>query len=866
MPFNSKISVLELTVAENQESIYVARPEDIQTLKAHLDAAREGDGRTVVIDAPLGGGKRALVGEVVRAASMSQEDLIVWRIGLLDEEDGFRTLLRMYASFFATLHRNPLLRTKVEMVLNAQMPQHPKRVQAWFQSFIEGLKQVPKPGEESFQVSLPRDNPLLGFVEIVTSIASKTPILLDIQNIHNCHSIAIFAVIEALMDFARGNSKLCMLLAAEPMNEKTRAYIAGPWEDFLKRRATDLHTISLQPWETGNVQAYLESRSLTGNAERICEIARGLPGYVAELTDLLADQGKLNDPLDGVTLASLTPTGIDATDLDSEEEAEENAGTEDSTFTKEEPAKRRKAKASDAPAIQHIAALLGQTFPSNLIADMAGFERDSVDDLLDGSDQLFQEDQFNENIQSWLYSFKRAIFRYGVLLANDTPEGRERATRVAIFLERFLAPRGYEFIVKVLRIYGEAGQVNRTFNLQSAALSADRPEIWAMLQELFGYFNETPWPDIMRRSVFMNLLERMVMLGSVEPAEKLFNEAIQWATEKGDRPLQAWVLFTGSRLDYRRQDIYRAKDRARDALTLFQALDDKFKAAEIHNHLAILELSDGSPNAALDHVKTAIDLFDKPPIRANAHFIRGLVDQREHKYTEAAENFRQANDIAGAAGIGPIALEAGIHLGECLLLSKQSAKAADVLGRCVQIAQALRNPVRERAASAMLAQAQTEQKLFEAALRSSRHTLELSKQLKFNQFIPLDTYNVGLIALLSGNLTEAVSLFRQAAQGANPQDLMFNKELYFNLGNSLHRVGERKEARSNLERAIDPALKTKDFPKAVAAWSLLSDIAIEESNPELAKDLLRKAIALAEAENLREDRKNLKRKLENIGR
>jgi tetratricopeptide (TPR) repeat protein len=849
-------------VAESTENIFLARPSDIQALKAHVDAAREGMGRTVVLEAPLGGGKRAVVGEVARLVSSGQEDLIVWRLGLLDEEDGLRTLLRFYASLFATLHRSPLLRTKVEMVLNAQMPQHPKRVQGWFQGFIDALKQGPKQGEETFQVSLPRDNPVVGLVEILTGIATKTPVLMEVQNVHNCHSIAIFSLLESLMDLNGEGSRLCMILGTEPLNENSRAHIAAPWEDFLTRRAAQLHRIVIDPWTESEVSTYLQSRQLTGDATRICEIAKGLPGFVSELTDLLLERKLLDQPLEGATLASLTPVAVDASELESAEPGEE--GGDELDRASEEPGKRRKARASDAPAVQHIAALLGQTFPSNLLADMAGFERGSVDDLIDACGDLFSEEQFNDNIQSWLYSFKRGIFRYGVLEANDDEAGRQRATRVGLFLERFLAPRGYEFIVKVLRIYAIAGEPRRATMLKGVALGSDRPEIWAMVHELFGHFNDIPWSDQVRRSVFVNLLDRMVMLGSVEPAEKLFNEAMEWAVAKSDRSMQAWTLFAGSRLDYRRQDIYRAKDRARDALTLFQSLDDKYKAAETHNHLALLELSDGSPNAALDHVKEAIDLADVPPIQANAAFIRGLVDQRDKKFPEAAENFRHANEIAGNAGLGPIALEAGIHLGECLMLSHQSARAADVLGRCLQIAQALRNPVRERAATALLAQCQAEQKLYEAALKSAKHTLELSQQLKFQQLIPLDTYNVGLFSMLNGSVTEAVSLFRQAAQGANPADIVFTKELNYNLGNALLRVGEKREAKAALEKVIEPATKTKDFAKVVGAWSLLSDISLEDGNKEVAKDLLRKAIQLAEAQDLREDRKNLRRKLDAI--
>ena len=64
--------------------------------------------------------------------------------------------------------------------------------------------------------------------------------------------------------------------------------------------------------------------------------------------------------------------------------------------------------------------------------------------------------------------------------------------------------------------------------------------------------------------------------------------------------MQGWLLFSGSRMDFRRQDLYRARDRANDALTIFKAAEDKLKVAELQNHLAMIELADGKPEAALE--------------------------------------------------------------------------------------------------------------------------------------------------------------------------------------------------------------------------------------------------------------------------
>lgn len=843
-------------MADTAENLFVARESDIQALRAHLDAARQGDGRMVVVSAPMAGGKRPLVNELVRiAAGIPDDDVLVWRTALSDEEDGLRTLVRLYASLYQVLHRAPLLKTKVEMVLNAQMPQHTQRVQAWLQTFIEGLKKSPKPGEETFQVSLPRDNPLAGLVEIIHAVASKVTVLMELQNVHQVHSVGFFAFVEALLDASRGRSRLCAILTTEQVDDKTAAYLPAPWEDFLNRRKADFHAMELVPWGDDEVAAYLASKGLQGNVTRIREISHGMPGFVGELVDYLQAEGRLQDGLEGVTLANLTPTAVDEDELDEGEAT--TAGDAEAA-----EGKRRKATVTDAPLVQHVAALLGHVFPSTLVADMCGFERDSVDDLLDASGDLFQEMQFNESIQSWLYSFKRGLFRFGVLELNDTDEGRARTVRVGQLMERFLAPRGYEFLVKTMRVYGEAREPRRTVLLRSMALSNDVPDMWLMAHDALKYYDDVPWSAPMRRTVFLSLLERLVLVGTVEMAEKLYDEAMAWADENDDRPMKAQVLFAGSRLDHRRQDLYRSRDRAKDALTLFKALDARYKAAEVWNHIASIELADGNGNAALDAVKAALELADAPPIVANAEFVKGLVSKRDRKYDEAIEAFRKANEVAGGAGLGPLALEAGINLGECQLMAQQPARAADVLTRCVQISQALRNPQRERIATALLAQAHAAQQHWQAAMGSAKHTLDLTKKLKLDRFLAVDTYNVGFFAFQSGSANEATSLFRQALQTATPQEPSLYKEIQFHLGLALKQVGEMREARTAFQACLEPAARVKDVRRLVEAQGEISDILVSEGDLNNARKVLKQGIASAEAANLRDLRKGLKRKLD----
>jgi tetratricopeptide (TPR) repeat protein len=837
-------------VAESA-SLFVCRPSDVAALRAHLDAARAGQSRTVVVEAPLGGGKRAAVGELVRGLP-KDEDILVIRAALSDEEDGLRTILRLYAALYGALHRDAVLKGKVEMILNAQLPQHTRRVQGWYQAFIEGLKKsAPAEGEQSFQVTLPRDNPVIGFAEILSGISRKMTTILEVQNAFNSHSVSTFVALEGLHAARKESGKLLLLLGLEQVDDAARAWMPAPLLDFLDRRKDEVHKVVLEPWGAEEVAAYAASKELTLAAPgRVAEIVGGRPAYVAELVDVLQERDLLGDALEGATLQSLAPLAPDEDELSEPAPAQEG--------------KRREVGAADADRVQYLCALLGLSFPSGLVADMDGLDRDSVDDLLDACGDLVQELQFSKGLGTWVYQFKKGIWRQAILDAHQTDQDHQIARNVAAFLEKFLVPRGYEFVVKTFRMFAEHSAYQRAAVLRSVALGNDRPDVWAMTQDAVKYYEDITWPDPMRRTVYMNLVDRMVQGGEVEPTERLVSEAMAWANEKQDRPMEAWMLFAGSRLDFRRSDLYRSRDRAKDALRMYQALDDKMKVAEVQNHLAMIEYTDGNVNASLDHIRLALEAANVPPVQANAEFIRGLIAKKAKKLPEAGEHFRKSNELAGAIGLAPLALEAGFHYGESLLMSQQTTKAADVLSRVAQIAQALQNKVRERSAVALLAQAQGMLHNYEAAVNFAGRTLQLSQELKFDRFIPLDVYNLAYFNLQLGRHTEALSLFAKARERANADDAAFLRELTFHTGLAQLRIGEKSSAAASLREALGHAQKTKDLRKVMQASEQLAGLDMDRGDKAAAVRHLNEAIKAAEAANLREERKGLRRKLEEI--
>lgn len=839
---------------------FVARESDIDALRALWEGAADGKPATLRLQAPFGGGRRAVFNAFLR--SIDSSDVIVWRVNCVDQENGLQWLVRMYGSLVATLSSDVLRKGKIEMMLNAQLPSQPKRVQTWYQQFIAGLKEA-KTDAESGQVQLriPQDNPLIGLVEIASAIASKMPMILEIQNPYVVNSAALALFAEALHTEAneRG-AKLFTVLHDEPESDMVKAVHPMPLLDFYARN--DLKVRNLEPWGAAEVQKYLDSKGLTGDADRIATISKGRPGFVAELVEILEAEGKLSD-LDGVTLGSLMPMDIDEDELD----------VPDSPPAEGE---RKHATPDDAGRITFLAALLGTAFPSNLVADMGGFERESVDDLFDAMGDLFEEVQFSNELGTWIYRFTRGTWREGVLEQNDSDEGHDLARRVGLFMERYLVPRGYGFIVKTARVYGEHQAHGRAQLMRSMALSNDNPDVWGLAFDLIRYFDEIKWPDVLRRTIYMNLLDKMVGGGNLQVADRIHGEISEWAKQNSDEEMAAWLAFAGSRLDARRQDVFRARDRANEALELYKKLEDRPHQAEVHNHLAQIELTDGNPNAAMEQVNKAIELGKVegpdgqvgvvPQVYATAEHIRGLVLRRAGRPVDAAEHFKTANEVAGQAGIGPIALDSGLAYGEALLASGNVNEARDVLERVLNIARALRNPARERNAAELLAQAEGALRNYDAALPLAQRVLELTTALKFEQALPIDLYNLGFFHFVTKKPSEALTFFKQSESriGGLGNSHPVVKELHYFKGLAHMQVGQLDAAKQSLTRGLKPAQEAKDWRKMCSALENLATIEVQQGNSDQAKKHLNEAINYAKQANLREESKNLRKKLNQI--
>jgi hypothetical protein len=451
--------------------IYVAKPSDLAVLTEKWNLAKEGKAQTVLLTGSFGGGKRAIVAEIARRAREEEQDVLVFRPVFSEEEDGQNALVKLFASIYSYLHGNLALRGKVEMALSSRLPNQPQRVQRWIRSFIDGMKKgAPKPGETQFQLHLPTDNPLIGFIEIIHEMAQAFPVILEFQNIHALQSIPMIAMLKAYIHEAQKieGLKLFTILSSLPI-EPNKAWMSLPLQDTLTEEAEFFSTLELSAWGAEDVNVYFESKEYSfggeGVAEKIAELIKGRLGFIAELADSLHEDEGLQAKLSELTLETFVDLSPD------EEELEENS--EEGEEGEKGEQGRKHAKAADAERIAFIGALLGLSFPSGIVADMLALERSSVDDIFDATEDVYKEVQHSQPLGTWIYQFQKAMYRESVLARHQSEDDKRITGNTAAFIERFLAPAGYGYAIKAMRLYAEGGLEQHAARMRNVALGAD---------------------------------------------------------------------------------------------------------------------------------------------------------------------------------------------------------------------------------------------------------------------------------------------------------------------------------------------------------------------------------------------------------
>ena len=250
--------------------------------------------------------------------------------------------------------------------------------------------------------------------------------------------------------------------------------------------------------------------------------------------------------------------------------------------------------------------------------------------------------------------------------------------------------------------------------MRALHLTRDAGDSWGLAFDLSRYFDEVRWPVTMQRTIYQRLLEHLSEQGRLPEAHTLHQEATTWAQEQEDRDFPRGFV---QRLEDQLASKSCLRSWSRATPSRCYRLDRGPRTAEIHNHAATIYLHRGERQKASEQVDKALDAakFETPDgkegvppqIFAMSSHLRGLIARRSNDPSQletAATMFRQANDVAGQAGLGGMALDSGWAYGECLLAMRKVEDAKQVLEQVLKIAVGLKNPMRERATTELLAQ------------------------------------------------------------------------------------------------------------------------------------------------------------------
>jgi hypothetical protein len=112
-----------------------------------------------------------------------------------------------------------------------------------------------------------------------------------------------------------------------------------------------------------------------------------------------------------------------------------------------------------------------------------------------------------------------------------------------------------------------------------------------------------------------------------------------------------------------------------------------------------------------------------------------------------------------------------------------------------------------------------------------------------------------------------LSYFKQSEEriGALGSAHPLVKELYYFKGMAHLQAGQGDDARRTLQTSLRYLQEGKDWRKMCSALEQLAAIEERSGNAEVAKKLLNDAVNFASQADLREERKNLRKKLEALG-
>ena len=831
--------------------IFSSRSSDIEALHAHWTRAVAGAPEILRLVSPFGGGRRALVIDFYEALGNSDRP-VYWHVGCIDSEDGQQWLIRMYGALIGSLLTNASDRQRVEAHLQSRMPALPERLQNWVEQFLQNLKNSSlETATGQVHLQFPVENPLLGLVEVALCIAEQVPLLLELQNPQSTHSVALARFVEALWNEGRQRSaKVLLILHDHPASELRETLFPAPLLELYARHEEAIKSHTIAPWTEVETAQHLHSRALEADAGSLTSLGGGKPGFIIEAIEICQERALLGQALQGFDVSKLLPP-IPAPVLSEAREGE------------------RDHAASNPEQALFFAALLGQEFPLELVADMASFTRESTKALFDAMGDWVQPSEYSESLGAWIYTFTRGTWREAILANHQTEEGRELARKAGTFLDSTVSGLGFGFQPKIARILAENGAIEHAQRLIARALGNDPSDILAFVYELGKAYASLHWPLEIWRDLYKANIENLVQQQGVELLQLILAEAYSWAETHQEAHFNAWLSLQSSQLASMLGQSVEASSRAANALQGFEQLQDEPGQAESLLQLAALAVGQDQLQQAVAYTTRALPLLPPEPhsvhllsLKARAEMVFGLVARTGQDFATAATHYGNAQQIAVAARNTQMVLSGGLSLAETHLASGDPQQALGMFAELADLAQRTGSALHERNACELAGTASAGLQQWEQAAEYASRTLALTRLLGMSDALPMDLYNQAFFLLASEKITESLPFFNEALpllSGAGTHPVV--KECLYFAAIAYLQSGEATQASRLFLQALTPIEQHQDWQKYIIALSTLGTLAQQAGNLTDARQYIERAYGRASLLNLETEAAELRAQL-----
>lgn len=856
-----------------QTHSYIGRVDALNALANAWSEALSGGARIFVLEGPDGSGRSTLVSQLAEriqsgdipttsASDASTENSgpqhptqpLALRLNFAEGEDGLKVLLRLYASVYNALHDNATLKSSVIVHVDKMLEGAPEPQKMWLTAFREGLdKPRPDTTASSFQVTIPRQSPFLALQEILASIASVHPILLDLNDVDHVLSFTFWSFLTALSDRTRfQHLPLLMVMGGLPSSEEDRKAVPfSPRHTFLAglHPSWNITTEALGSLDEASLAQigaarYASHRLPQAFLSQLAGMAQGNPGRLDGLMALAEDQDIITQADDEAYVLSSESSDVSVEDL--------------------LPA-LPKGKEGLARQVLQVGAIEGVIFTASLISEQLSTDKDTIDDLLDDLEDYVEEVVHHDGLQSWLYRFKQPVLRSLVLDDLSETARKELARGVAELLEKKYVNASPDYAVKAARLWREVGDPRRTMSLLGLAASAERPEVLQMGAELVKAFPETVFAPSFYKGLHLTLFEKLVPVGPVEPLMVLLNDVEKWAVEHKDEEVLPWIALYKGRLFHRVGNLKEAQAEGEKAQKAFARAENAVKEADALNVLGMVALAKGELGIANDHATRAIGKTNFPPIRVQSTFIKGLVFKGRGDLQQAVNHLKESLELSGRLGQLPLHLDSGLNIAECLLIGGKPDEAVTLLKQLLEVGRQTNQKARERAALSLLAKAEATLRDLQSATDYASQALKISRELKIRQFEGADLLDLGIFSFVRGNLDESAVYLREAekvARDLNDQRLL--KEISFHHGMVFTGLKDYTRAHKAYGEALNIARASKDERREANILFNVGGLYLHQGEFARAKTFLDQASPLIEKFGSPDEQKALKKAQEQL--